>query len=551
MGLVSFAHAWNPLRYLREGHHTGGCPPGPTQSSTYWNGWAGTVSNRRWVQDTVLNTDNAKSLSPLCQVKYPNGVSAAPAISGDIAYFPTWGGLLVALNYKTCQEVWTTNITQVVVDYAPIDPDFYSLGSPVSRTSPFLQDGILYLGTQLNALLLAVDASSGAVIARKNINPHPLAVITQSPTVYDGLVLVGSASLEENAAASIKGYKCCSFAGNFNAFTLDASSGMFSTAWSLSMLPVPQGNWSGNAIWGSQPSIDPIRSQVFIATGNIYNAPKKFLACAQSANKHSSCLSPDGYEETVMALDIKTGKINWDHQISPLDAWTVACIPGAGLSSNNANCPPAPGPDADFGMSPAYVPASSASTPGGQDVVVLGQKNGNLYAMSAVDGSIIWATPTSPDGVSGGLSWGVAVDSSRVFFTAINYNQLPWTLSPSGKKIRNSAWGAANLADGKVLWDTQVLPNTPQAFNPPTIANDVVLTGRTQLTAADSSQYSGGRLVLLNADSGELVKSLDLDADFHGGIVVQDNYVLFGSGYENTFYNSTGSFYVLELSGMC
>ena len=99
-------------------------------------------------------------------------------------------------------------------------------------------------------------------------------------------------------------------------------------------------------------------------------------------------------------------------------------------------------------MAPAFVLGSSAKTPGGNDTVFIGQKNGNLYAISAVDGSISWATSTSPDGVAGGLSWGIAVDSSRVYFTAINVGQLPFKILPSKKTIHNSAWGAANLADG-------------------------------------------------------------------------------------------------------
>lgn len=233
-----------------------------------------------------------------------------------------------------------------------------------------------------------------------------------------------------------------------NAFMFDAASGEFNTAWSVSMLPEPPGNWSGNAVWGSQPSIDRSRNQLFIATGNVYTAPKEFSDCAESTNKNSSCLPPNVYQETVMALDVNSGHINWANQISPLDAWTVACLPGASAPGNQKNCPPSPGPDADFGMAPGFVPASSANTPGGNDTVVVGQKNGNLYAVSAVDGSISWATSTSPDGVAGGLSWGVAVDSSRVYFTAINYNQLPWKISPSKKTIRNSAWGVANLTDG-------------------------------------------------------------------------------------------------------
>ena len=91
-------------------------------------------------------------------------------------------------------------------------------------------------------------------------------------------------------------------------------------------------------------------------------------------------------------------------------------------------------------MAPAYISATSANTPSANDIVVLGQKNGNLYALSADDGSISWATSTSPDGEGGGLSWGVAVDESRVYYTAINYNELAWQIEPSKRKIHNSAW---------------------------------------------------------------------------------------------------------------
>jgi hypothetical protein len=62
-----------------------------------------------------LNAHNADSLAVHCKIEYTNGVSATPTINGDIAYYPTWGGGLVALNYKTCQTVWETNITQVVM----------------------------------------------------------------------------------------------------------------------------------------------------------------------------------------------------------------------------------------------------------------------------------------------------------------------------------------------------------------------------------------------------------------------------------------------------
>jgi hypothetical protein len=99
-----------------------------------------------------------------------------------------------------------------------------------------------------------------------------------------------------------------------------------------------------------------------------------------------------------------------------------------------------------------------------------------------------------------------------------------------------------------VIWDTQVLPGTAQAFVPPTIANDVVITGRTQLTAEGAGAAKGGKLVLLNSNSGDMLNSMKLDAPYHGGIAVQDEYLVFGTGYQNTFFNTTGSIYVVKLS---
>ena len=106
----------------------------------------------------------------------------------------------------------------------------------------------------------------------------------------------------------------------------------------------------------------------------------------------------------------------------------------------------------------------------------------------------------------------------------------------------------ANAPLRTVMWDTQVLPDTAQAFVPPTIANDVVISGRTTLTAAGAGAAKGGMLVLLNSKNGDMLNSMKLDAPYHGGIAVQDEYMLFGTGYQNGFFNTTGSFYVVKLS---
>jgi outer membrane protein assembly factor BamB len=104
-------------------------------------------------------------------------------------------------------------------------------------------------------------------------------------------------------------------------------------------------------------------------------------------------------------------------------------------------------------MMPTFIP-SSTSTPHGQDTIVLGQKNGNLYVLSTQAGTPFWVTSTGPDGNVGGLVWGIAVDDSRVYYATLNSNLDTWTVQPSNQAITNSAFGAMDLASGAILWET-------------------------------------------------------------------------------------------------
>jgi outer membrane protein assembly factor BamB len=102
-------------------------------------------------------------------------------------------------------------------------------------------------------------------------------------------------------------------------------------------------------------------------------------------------------------------------------------------------------------MAPAFVPFGDSDSGWKKDLVTLGQKNGNLYALDAATGEIEWATATSPGVPGGGLMWGVAVDEARVYFTAVNFANQPWTLLPSNATTNGSGFGAAGLGGGEVV----------------------------------------------------------------------------------------------------
>ena len=125
-------------------------------------------------------------------------------------------------------------------------------------------------------------------------------------------------------------------------------------------------------------------------------------------------------------------------------------------------------------MAPTFVPASK-HTPSEEDTLVIGKKNGNLYGLAASDGTLFWTTATPPQGTKGGLIWGIAADSTAVYYTAANTALTPWRLR-NGTVSANGLFGAAALADGKILWETPV-PRNSSSLVQPTLVNDLVLVG--------------------------------------------------------------------------
>ena len=183
-------------------------------------------------------------MKQVCREEHLVGVSATPLVINGVVYYPTWNGLLVALSYRHCLVLWQMNISAIVTAYKPIPADFASYLFPASRTTPVANHNVLFVGTLANALLLAIDQHSGRLLDQIQLNNHPVAIITMSPTFYDGKIFVGTASQEEYTAGVIAGYECCSFIGNMNGLTFHHNK--FKLLWSLDMAPA-RSNFTGAA----------------------------------------------------------------------------------------------------------------------------------------------------------------------------------------------------------------------------------------------------------------------------------------------------------------
>lgn len=530
----------------------------PPSKDGNWLGFGGNLYNNHWAStDAIVDINNVATLKPVCEKAYDPGVSAAPLVQDGIAYYPTWSGLLVALDYKECNTLWQLNVTDLILKERGDSSAIAATGAAlVSRSSPVSDGDVLYIGTLARALLVAVDKHTGHVIDTLSIGRHPLAILTQSPTLYNGRLFIGVSTTESGFPAFDPSYKFTHH-GSMNAITL--RHGRLALLWTTHMIP-PGADFSGASVWGSQPSIDPIRQQVFIGTGQLFSLPPEIVEC-QDANKnlkastehlvHEPCLPRDVYQTSVLALDIATGKINWYKTLGPLDAWNAACAPfifPGGGDVPGPQCPSNIGNDTDFGMAPTFV-LGSAGTPDGKDVVVAGQKNGNLYAFNAQTGSVMWGRQVAPGGLEGGLSWGIAVDDAAVYYTALNSDRENLTLS-NGEIVSNSGFGAVDLRDGRMRWQVGAPRNTSSVVAP-IVVNDVVLTGVSGNWTAGSFIPTGpGSLLALNKFNGEVVLEVPLDAYFRGNIAVVKEYLLFGTGYGGLSAPFKGSFQVWKLEDM-
>jgi polyvinyl alcohol dehydrogenase (cytochrome) len=157
-----------------------------------------------------------------------------------------------------------------------------------------------------------------------------------------------------------------------------------------------------------------------------------------------------------VAIDMDTGQIIWSYQGTSGDAFNMPCGWRRGPS-----CPKENGPDFDFGASPAIATLSN-----GRDVIVAGQKSGDVHCLDADTGTLIWRTKVGQGSALGGVHWGIAIAKTRVIvpvadpgFARDNYQPTPAStlstliparsfghIKPSAVALRKTSNNGAHVA---------------------------------------------------------------------------------------------------------
>ncbi|MFC7594977.1 PQQ-binding-like beta-propeller repeat protein [Terrabacter sp. GCM10028922] len=465
-----------------------------------WNSAGGDRQNTRYAaSETKISPATVGGLTNKWTVTTGGDVSATPAVDSQRVYFPDWAGNLYAVNRTTGAVVWQRTITS----YTGIPGD-------KARATPAFTDDVIVLGNQGpfggGGAVMAINKGTGALVWKTQVESHPAAIITQSATIFNGVVYVGTSSQEE-ALATNPNYPCCSFRGSLAA--LDVKTGAI--LWKTYM--TPSTDFPGNAVWGSSPAIDVKRGSVYVSTGNNYNAPQSALDCvaanAGNPTAQRACLPADDHFDSVIALDLRTGAVKWAFEALAFDAWTVDCIPFLG---EGVNCPEPAGPDFDFGQAPALFKAAN-----GRELVGAGQKSGQYWALDPGTGAVVWVTQAGPGGTAGGLQWGSAVDGKRVYTANANSNLIEWNGSTSG------VWSGLDGVTGQRVWETRP-PDGGSTSGPVTTANGVVF---------GCSLDAQGHMYALNAATGQVLWSFASGGSCLSGAAISNGTVYWGSGYSN------------------
>lgn len=420
-----------------------------------WSGWSPDATNARHQAAAGIAPGEIQDLELKWAFGIPNTQQSRSqaAVVGGRVFMGSESGAVYALDAATGCLYWTFEAATWVRTAISVGP---------------YPGGYAIYFTDANARAYAVDVQSGQPIWMRQIDEHPAARGTGSPTLHNGVLYVPVSGVSEETAASNPDYECCTFRGSLSA--LDAATG--DVLWKTYTLPEPEPRGtsstgkplfgpSGSPIW-SAPTVDPKRGLVYAATGNGYADPDH------------------GTSNAILAFSIATGEIEWINQVMGSDIWIMGCggdapigfgppggrrgggpgAPGAGgpraggpgggfggrggaAAGPNPNCPDEVGPDFDFSASPIL-----ATLADGSEVLIATQKSGMGWALDPDnDGQTLWRYRWGQGSPVGGV-WGASTDGERAYFAVAD------NLSATAGGVHG-----VDLATGERVWFTE--PATP------------------------------------------------------------------------------------------
>ena len=376
-------------------------------SAPAWNGWGVDSTNGRFQLAKAAGI--AANQVPGLKLKWAFGFPGATAVHGQPTlvagrvFVTLNNGYVYSLDAATGCVYWSFQARSGVRNAISIGE---VKGQGSTRYAAYFGD--------LRANVYGLDASTGHQLWMTKVDDNGLAGITGAPALYQGRLYVPVSSREEAGGPSLT-YPCCTFRGSIVA--LDANTGkQLWKSYVIADVPKPlRKNSIGTQLWGpgggavwNSPTIDPQKHALYIGTGNTYTEP------------------PADRTDSILAMDLDTGKVLWSVQDTPHDAW-LACGPAWGTGEN---CPKDMGPDYDFGASPILRTLAN-----GRRILVAGQKSGVVWGHDPdKNGAVVWKVQLPEKQALGEITFGGAADDKNAYFGVSSLGVAAIDLATGEKK---------------------------------------------------------------------------------------------------------------------
>jgi alcohol dehydrogenase (cytochrome c) len=458
-----------------------------------------------------IDVSNAAQLRKICSFSLggTGTFQTSPLAYRGVLYF-TSATSTFAIDGTTCALRWRHDWPMSI----PSD------GRIVNRGAA-LKDGRVLRATP-DGFLLALDAATGALLwARRIGDPSKGEFITMPPLVYDDLVFAGPAVSEFGVRGWVGAFRITDGTPvwRFNIVPHKGEPG--AETWAQNS-PVPLG---GGTLW-TAISLDSTTETLFVSAGN--PAPDLAAGARGGANL---------YTNSVIALHLRTGKLDWYDQIVPHDDhdWDI----------NHAG--------------PLYRATIDGKT---RDLIATAGKDGMLRVLDRATRQTVFTTQlttisnaTAPvttkgvdvcPGVLGGVQWNgpAYVPSANLLVTPavdwcsqytldakVTFVPAQYYLGGSvAMKPDASGWlTAADARTGAVKWKLHSARPMVAAVTP--TAGGVIFAGELM-----------GDLLALDASSGAVLKRLPVGGALGAGIVTYEaggqQFVAAGSGTPSGFWAS-------------
>jgi glucose dehydrogenase len=290
--------------------------------STEWPSNGRDYTNRRYAPLAQIDTATVARLGLAWRyhTRVPRSFEATPVVVGGVLYLSTPLDHVIALDAATGRKQW---------EYVhPLGTTDHCCG-PVNRGVAVYGDKV-YLGT-LDAQLVALDAATGRRLWARQVGDNDVGYsITAAPVAVRGMVITGISGGEYGARGSVTAF--------------DATTGRL--VWRFHTIPSPAeggwwGRWSatdpagdslhrnlaqehadsaryadawqhgGAPVWNT-PAVDLQRNLLIFATGNA--SPDVDGSVRPGDNR---------YANSIVALDLRTGRLKWYVQEVPHDVWDL------------------------------------------------------------------------------------------------------------------------------------------------------------------------------------------------------------------------------------